>query len=175
MPSSGQMIHPCVEKPPLAVSHNSESSEWQYHLESCLCSLLDAFSQNRSSSIVAFWLQTFNTQHQAGPPKDSHWRVLHCFSLDVLYSRLGPTLTLIPVFDVDGKRCNIPFTPDSCTPIPPPFAASGKEIATHSTLKYTERDRVSLYMGNKPFSLNWGRQKSCGTWEDVWNISDIQM
>lgn len=84
--------------------------------------------------------------------------VFCCLSLGVLYSRVQSAQTLMSIFDgsdVNGQKCNIPFTPDSCTPILPLFVGSGKDIASRVTLKYTEKDRESLCMGNKQFSLEW--------------------
>lgn len=86
--------------------------------------------------------------------------VFCCLSSGVLYSRVQSAQTLMSVFDVfdvNGKKCNIPFTPDSCTPILPLFVGSVKDIASRVTLKYTEKDRESLCMGNKQFSLKWGK------------------
>lgn len=41
-----------------------------------------------------------------------------------------------------------------------------------TSLWSTQRKR--LCMGNKLFFLNWGEQKTCVPWVDVWNISDAQ-
>lgn len=71
-------------------------------------------------------------------------------------------MSIFDAFDVNVKKYNILFTPDSCTPILPLFVGSGKEIASHVTLKHTEKDRESLCMGNRLFSLKWDKQKTCG-------------
>lgn len=180
-PSLGRWLTPCVEKPPLTVSHTLNSVSDYFTLSHAYILSYVLFLQNRRSfSAGALWLYKLlyfplNVHNQAGPLKDSPWRVFCSFSLCVLYSSLESTWISVSLHDVFGvdrkkKKSNIPFTPNSCTPIIPQFVGSGKEIANHVTLKYTERE--SLCMGNKLFSLKWGKQKTCVPCVDVCNISD---
>lgn len=151
-PSLGRWLTPCVEKPALTVSHTLNLGSEYFTLSHAyvvyVFSQIGGLSQQVLSDVIIFSISLLMS-------------IVKCVALRTLTE--GCFASFPWVFCTQGwglhriwylslmslmlmeKKCNMPFTLNSCTPMLLLFVGSGKEIASHVTWSNRERQRACAW------------------------------